>query len=142
MVHIAETSESESKGAPLRIGEDEHENDPWPLYVTSYPCDQPIPADGKIDGYKVEESHCTFCDALCSPPAVNGDIGFFNEFKWEIVAIVYGAIILVSIVVEVIRCFCCNAKINAKYEELVGDDNMANAEERANKIQRFDSQYK
>lgn len=43
------------------------------------------------------------------------------------VGIVYGVIIFVSIVIQVIRCFCCAAKINEKYEVLVGDDLHQNA---------------
>lgn len=43
------------------------------------------------------------------------------------VGIVYGAIIFISIVIQVLRCFCCAASIEAKYEEIVGDDIHQNA---------------
>ena len=82
------------------------------------------------------------CDALCEPPAVNGDIGFFDGFDGKLVGIAYGVIIFLSIVIQVIRCFCCAASIEAKYDEIVGDDMQSNAQERASHVERFNEQYK
>lgn len=43
MVHTA-TSESNSEPTPFIVGEDDpHVNDPWPLDVKAYPCDEPVP---------------------------------------------------------------------------------------------------
>jgi hypothetical protein len=58
----------------------------------------PTPKNATIDGYSnVYNSSCNFCDALCKPPDVTGDIGFFDGGNWILVAIYAGVAVVLSI---------------------------------------------
>lgn len=46
---------------------------------------------------------CAACDQACPAPPVDASIGFFDGFDGALVAIVYGALILFSIIYQIIR---------------------------------------
>jgi hypothetical protein len=70
-----------------------------PLDTHVYPCDYPIPEDGIVDGYdKLENATCNYCQAICDPPDVNGDIAFMDGFDKNLGLIVVGSVVGFSII--------------------------------------------
>ena len=64
-------------------------------------CSDKVPADGNFEGYSgIKNCTCAFCDEACEKPAVNSDISFFDGFDGELVGIVYGCLIVFSIVFQ------------------------------------------
>jgi len=60
----------------------------------------PTPENASVDGYSnVYNSTCNFCDALCKPPDVNGEIGFFDGGNWVLVGIYTAVAVFISIIV-------------------------------------------
>jgi hypothetical protein len=65
----------------------------------SYPCEYPVPANGSLGHFtKVGNCSCTACDAACPAPPVDATIAFFAGFDGILVAIVYGALIVFSVI--------------------------------------------
>lgn len=76
------------------------------LNVDAYPCDTPVPSNGSFGNYtKVGNCSCAACDAACSrqAPIVDATIAFFAGFDGILVGIVYGALIVFSIVFQLVR---------------------------------------
>lgn len=66
-----------------------------------YPCDmkvdENIPAD--LKGYPLQECTCSFCEEACRPNTNIRFPGFLDGFDWQIVLIVYGTIVLLSVLI-------------------------------------------
>ena len=66
-----------------------------------YPCDmkvdENIPDD--IKGYPLSECTCSFCEESCKPVTNISFPGFLDGFDWQVVLIVYGSIVLLSVVI-------------------------------------------
>ena len=74
------------------------------LNTYAYPCDTVIPSNGSFSNFsKVGNCSCVSCDAACPAPPVDATIAFFAGFDGILVAIVYGALIVFSIVFQLIR---------------------------------------
>ena len=74
------------------------------LNVDAYPCDTPVPSNGSFGNYtKVGNCSCAACDAACPAPPVDATIAFFAGFDGILVGIVYGALIVFSIVFQLVR---------------------------------------
>jgi len=80
------------------------EPDSFDLYA--WPCDYPVEnndtngADGygTVFGYNATNTTCTYCDAACEAPPVNGDIGFLDGFNNALVGGCYGGFIAFTII--------------------------------------------
>ena len=74
------------------------------LKVDAYPCDTAVPTNGSFGNYtKVGNCSCASCDAACPAPPVDATIAFFAGFDGILVGIVYGALIVFSIVFQLVR---------------------------------------
>jgi hypothetical protein len=63
-----------------------------------------MPPSGNFSNFtKVGNCSCAACDAACPAPPVDASIGFFDGFDGILVAIVYGGLIVFSIVFQLIR---------------------------------------
>lgn len=71
----------------------------------AYPCDTPVEEGGTIFGYDAKNTTCSYCDAACEAPPVNGDIGFLDGFNNKLVGGCYGGFIGFSIIYQVFLCF-------------------------------------
>ena len=60
---------------------------------------------------------CAACDQACPAPPVDASIGFFDGFDGALVAIVYGALIVFSIIYQVLK----NTVLKKYYQN--NDDN-------------------
>jgi hypothetical protein len=79
-------------------------NNSLDLNDIAYPCQYPVPTNGSLGNYtKVLNCSCTACDAACPAPPVDATIAFFAGFDGILVAIVYGSLIVFSIVFQLIR---------------------------------------
>lgn len=90
-----------------------------------FPCDHHVPANGSLGNYtKVGNCSCTACDAACPAPPVDATIAFFAGFDGILVAIVYGALIVFSIIFQLVR-----AKLMSKIDpaDESGQEDDANA---------------
>jgi predicted cobalt transporter CbtA len=73
---------------------------------------------------------CAACDAACPAPPVDATIAFFAGFDGILVGIVYGALIVFSIVFQLVR-----AKLQSKVDPSSGEEdasspmNAGNADE-------------
>lgn len=91
------------------------------LRTDVYPCNTVIPEDGNFGDYSnVGNCSCAACDQACPAPPVDAHVGFFDGFDGALVAIVYGALILFSIVFQVIRSKFFKGSDDGHNEE--GDD--------------------
>ena len=88
------------------------------LNVDAYPCDTAVPANGSFGNYtKVGNCSCAACDAACPAPPVDATIAFFAGFDGILVGIVYGALIVFSIVFQLVR-----AKLQSKVDPSSGEE--------------------
>lgn len=55
------------------------------------------------DGYYAEECTCSFCEEACNPNIKIKMPGFLDGFKYQIVLIVYGSLILISFVIMFLK---------------------------------------
>ena len=70
----------------------------------SFPCEYPVPSNGILGNYsKVSNCSCTACDKACPAPPVDAAIAFFAGFDGILVAIVYGALIVFSVIFQLVR---------------------------------------
>lgn len=83
------------------------------LSVIAYPCDTLAPANGSFGNYtEVGNCSCASCDTACPAPPVNASIGFFDGFNGALVGIVYGALILFSVIFQLVRSKLMNKNKN------------------------------
>jgi hypothetical protein len=83
-----------------------------------YPCNYSVPENRTIKNYTVKANcSCAFCDSACPAPSVDGTINFFDGFDGILVAIVYGALVLFSIVYNLVRYFFFNKRGDNSEEE-------------------------
>lgn len=74
------------------------------LRAPAFQCNTTTPSDGNFANYtNVGNCSCAACDLACPAPSVNAEVGFFDGFDGALVAIVYGALILFSVLFQVIR---------------------------------------
>ena len=86
----------------------------------AYPCDYPVSNNdtgnitgyGTVFGYNATNTTCTYCDAACEAPPVNGDIGFLDGFNNKLVGGCYGGFIAFTIIYQVFLCFRKKSKKN------------------------------
>lgn len=65
----------------------------------AYPCDYQVPwNDTTVYGYNATNTTCTYCDAACEAPPVNGEIGFLDGFNNRLVGGCYGGFIGFTII--------------------------------------------
>lgn len=63
-----------------------------------------MPANRTFTNYtNVGNCSCAACDSACPAPPVDAYIGFFDGFNGGLVAIVYGVLIIFSIVYQIVR---------------------------------------
>ena len=63
-----------------------------------------MPANGSLSDYTgVKNCSCAACDSACPAPPVDASIGFFDGFNVGLVAIVYGALIVFTVIFQVVR---------------------------------------
>lgn len=82
-----------------------------------YPCNYPVPDNHTINNFTVKANCSAFCDSACPAPSVDGTINFFDGFDGILVAIVYGALVLFSIVYNLVRYFFFNKRGDISEEE-------------------------
>ena len=108
-----------------------------PLFVKTYPCDTPVPANETYDGYtKVKNSTCTFCSSMCEAPDFDSSINFFNGFKPGLVWSTYGALIGLTIAWQLYIFSCRKGKIEKEYEELLKTGELRRSESPQKNINR------
>lgn len=89
-----------------------------PLDTQVYPCDYPVPADGILDGYTgVDNATCNYCQAICDPPDVNGEIEFMDGFDGKLSWIVAGSVVGFSILWQIYVC-ASSKKLDEEIENL------------------------
>jgi hypothetical protein len=77
---------------------------PEALTTYAYPCDTIIPANGSFANFSnVGNCSCAACDQACPAPPVDASIGFFDGFDFILVAIVYGVLLVFSVVFTLIK---------------------------------------
>ena len=77
---------------------------PEALTTYAYPCDTIIPANGGFANFSnVGNCSCAACDQACPAPPVGASIGFFDGFDFILVAIVYGVLLVFSVVFTLIK---------------------------------------
>ena len=77
---------------------------PDALDTYAYPCDTVIPTNGSFANFSnVGNCSCATCDLSCPAPPVDASIGFFDGFDGVLVAIVYGILVVFSIVYTIIK---------------------------------------
>ncbi len=61
-------------------------------------CNAIVPANGSFMGFtNCKNCSCATCDMACEAPDVSSAIGFFDGFDGILVAIVYAALIIFSV---------------------------------------------
>lgn len=69
------------------------------------------PVDGFVNSYpNNKQCTCSYCSEVCTAPAVNADIAFFDGFNFKIVGWSYFAFILFTIAFQLIAHFICRSK--------------------------------
>ncbi|CAI2373836.1 unnamed protein product [Moneuplotes crassus] len=77
-------------------------NDPEDtLFMDMYPCD--LDVDGILDGYKVKQCTCNYCEAACTPVKGSAFPGFFDGFSIIIIVIVYVSLVILSIIIFFVK---------------------------------------
>ena len=83
------------------------DDDAISLNQVVYDCSYDVPSNGTLEGYTdVLNCTCAYCQASCEPPNVNGEVGFFDGCNGELVAIVWGLLVLFSVILFVFREYC------------------------------------
>lgn len=95
-----------------------------------FPCEYEVPDDGVILGYTgIYNSTCSYCDAACSPPVVNDDIGFLDGLSWKLVGFTYLGFIIFTILFQVVMHLCCKkqnlSKMKAQVEAYESGEGLA-----------------
>lgn len=102
---------------------------PDALDTFAYPCNTPIPQNGSFANFSgVGNCSCATCDLSCPAPPVDASIGFFDGFDWVLVAIVYGVLVVFSIVYTIIKEKFLN-KDDSLLEEEFGAENNPNVDD-------------
>jgi len=71
-----------------------------------YNCNESFEPDNVMEGYPdITTCSCTYCDLSCPVPQVDSFISFFDGADWWIVAFVYAALFIFSIVVAIFRWY-------------------------------------
>lgn len=74
--------------------------------LEAVPCETKLTGDDPtVFGYSATDTTCTYCDAACEAPPVNGDIGFLDGFNNKLVCGCYGGFIGFTIIYQVFLCF-------------------------------------
>lgn len=85
----------------------------------AHDCNYKVNSDGILNNYTVDGNcSCTFCDAACVAPAVNGDVGFFDGCDGLLVGLIWAYLILFSIVLAVFRNYYEKKRIEAHKKKM------------------------
>ena len=67
-------------------------------------CGAPVPTNGTLFDYDgIKNSTCAYCDSACKPTTISNEISFFDGFDGKIVGIVYGVLILFTLIYQIVR---------------------------------------
>ena len=72
-----------------------------------YDCDYKVNDTGMLPNYYtgIYNTTCTYCDAACTAPNVDGTVAFFDGFSGNLVLVMYAYLILFSIVITAFKCY-------------------------------------
>ena len=89
-----------------------------PLKSDAYPCSYKA-KDQQLAGYiNVTDPTCTFCEEVCQPPDVDDSIGFFDGFDTMEVGIVYGTLLVFTLLYQIWVCKYQKPKTAAQLNEV------------------------
>lgn len=85
------------------------------------------PVDGFVNSYpNNKQCVCSYCSEVCTAPAVNADIAFFDGFNFKIVGWSYFAFILFTLAFQLIAHFICRRKPPTRIANLRENNSDAN----------------
>lgn len=107
---------------------------PNALDTYAYPCNTLIPSNGSFANFtNVGNCSCASCDQACPAPPVDASIGFFDGFDGVLVAIVYGVLVVFSILFTLIKNKFMNGDdSNADEDESPADHTYGNVDDSQN----------
>ena len=90
--------------------------------VAWWPCEYPVPEDATLSGYtKLHNSSCSYCDAACTPPSVDDNIGFLDGLNPKLVGWCYGAFVIFTIIFQLLVWLVCEKKVKASLEKKISE---------------------